>query len=80
MKKKSTTEIVIQAKILMKGVHLTIFKKKLFDRKFIFLMKKGIHMNPKKQKSICHRTTFYSIFNMSSYKIQNDLPKITKTK
>ena len=25
-----------------------------------FLMKKGIHiMNPKKQKSICHRTTFY---------------------
>jgi len=31
-------------------------------------MKKGIHiMNPEKQKHcICHRTTFYSIFDMSS--------------
>jgi len=47
-------------------------------------MKKGIHiMNPKKQKCICHRTTFYAIFNMSSCRkpeIQNDLPKITKIK
>ena len=30
-------------------------------------MKKGIHIvNLKQQKGICHRTTFYSIFNMSS--------------
>ena len=31
-------------------------------------MKKGIHiMNPEKQKHcICHRTTFYSILDMSS--------------
>ena len=39
-------------------------------------MKKGIHI-----KSICHRTTFYFIFNMSSCRkpeIQNALPKITK--
>ena len=39
-------------------------------------MKKGIPiMNPKKR--ICHRTTFYSIFNMSSCRkpeMQNDLP------
>jgi len=43
-------------------------------------MKKGIHiMNP----SICHRTTLYSIFNMSSCRkpaIQNDLHKLTKIK
>ena len=35
------------------------------------------------KKYICHRTTFYSIFNMSSCrkpKIQKDLPKITKIK
>ena len=48
-------------------------------------MKKGIHiMNSKKsKKSICHRTSFYSIFDMSSCKkpeIQNDLHKITKLK
>ena len=33
--------------------------------------------------SICHRTTLYSIFDMSSCRkpeIQNDLPKITKVK
>ena len=36
-----------------------------------------------KNKSICHRTTFYSIFNMCSCRkpeIQNDLPNITKLK
>ena len=49
-------------------------------------MNKGIHiMNNKKgkTKSICHRTTFYSIFNMSSFRkpeIQNGLPKIIKIK
>jgi len=49
-------------------------------------MNKGIHiMNPKKPKKIkqCHRTTLYSIFNMSSCRkpeIQNDLHKITKIK
>jgi len=41
-------------------------------------------MNPNKQnKSIRHRTTFYSIFKISSCRkpeIQNDLPKITKIK
>ena len=48
-------------------------------------MKKGTHIvNLKKQEtSICHRTIFYSIFNMSSYRkpeIQNPLTKITKVK
>jgi len=47
-------------------------------------MKKGLtYYESKKAKSICHRTTFYSIFNMSSCRkpeIQNDLPKITKIK
>ena len=47
-------------------------------------MKKGLQIvNLKKQKSICHRTTVHSIFNMSSCikpEIQNDLPKITKIK
>ena len=47
-------------------------------------MKKGTHLiNPKKQKCLCHRTTFYSIFIMSSYRkpdIQNDLLKLTKIK
>jgi len=44
-------------------------------------MKNGIHIiNPK--ISICHRTTFYFIFNMNSCKARNtnDLPKITKIK
>ena len=40
-------------------------------------------MNPKKQNiRICHRTTFYSIFNMSSCRkpeIQNGLPKSLKS-
>jgi len=54
----------------------------MFDRKLIsFLMKKGIHICclSKKQKRKWHRTTFYSILNMSSCRkaeIQNDLPKI----
>ena len=49
-------------------------------------MKKGIHTMNKKislKKCICHRITFYFIFNMNScrkLKIQNDLPKITKIK
>jgi len=47
-------------------------------------MKKGLHiMTPKAYTSICHRTTFYSKFNMSSRRkpeIQNELPKITKIK
>jgi len=37
----------------------------------------------KAKKRICHRTTFHSIFNMSSCRkpeIQNDLAKITKIK
>ena len=39
-------------------------------------------MNPKKQKSICHRTSLYSIFDMSSCRkpeIQNVLPKSPKS-
>jgi len=47
-------------------------------------MKKGIHIaNPKTQKSVSHRTTFNSIFNMSSCRkseVQNDLPTITEIK
>jgi len=48
-------------------------------------MKKGIHIVylKKQNKSICHHTTFYSIFNMSSCRkleIQNYLPKITQIK
>ena len=44
-----------------------------------FLINKGIHIiNIKKeQKSTCHSTAFYSIFNMSSCRkpdIYNDLP------
>ena len=45
-------------------------------------MKKGIHIVNLK-KSICHRTTFYVVFNMSSCRkpeIQNGFPKITKIK
>jgi len=41
-------------------------------------------MNPKKQKqSLCHRTTCYSIFNMSLCRkpeLPNDLPKINEVK
>ena len=51
-----------EPKILIKGVHLTNFKKNC---------------------SICYRTSFYSIFDMSSCikpEIQKDLPKITKIK
>jgi len=60
---------------LIKGVHLTNFKKN-FDRKLIFfLMKKGIHiMNPKKDIS-----PYFFLFDMSSCgkpAIHNDLPKI----
>jgi len=51
----------------------------------IFLMRKDIHIVylKKQKKYICHCTTFYSIFNIGSYRkpeIQNDLPKITKIK
>ena len=47
-------------------------------------MKKSIkyYESQKAKTSICHRTTFYSIFNMSLCRkpeIQNDLPKITKS-
>ena len=52
-------------------------------QKKLFFIKKGIYIvYLKKQKiSICHRTTFYVVFNMGSFrkvKIQNDLPKITQ--
>ena len=48
-------------------------------------MNKGINsMDPKSKKRISHRTTFYSIFNISSCyckpELQNDLPEITKIK
>jgi len=66
-------------------VYILQIKKTLLDRKLTsFLMKKGTHLiNPKKQKCLCHRTTFYSIFILSSYRkpdIQNDLLKLTKIK
>ena len=38
-------------------------------------------LSKKPNISICHRTTFYVVFNMGSFrkvKIQNDLPKITQ--
>ena len=48
----------------------------MFDRKLtFFLMKKGIHIMSK--NGICHRTTYYSIFNMSACRKpekHNDLP------
>ena len=54
----------------------------MFDGNFfIIIMKKGIHIIKKQNKSIFHLTTFYSVFNMSSCRkpeIQTDLPKITK--
>jgi len=48
-------------------------------------MKKDIHIvkSKKAKKRICHRTTFYSIFKMSSCRkpeIQKDLLKITNIK
>ena len=57
----------------------------MFNRKFIiFLMKKGIHIVNLKSKNVyVTHTTFYFIFNMSSYRkpeVHNDLPKITKIK
>ena len=76
---------VISSQIYWSKVYiLQILKKKLFDRKLIFfLTKKGTHIvNLKKAKTdSCHRTTFYSIFNMSSSRkpevYTKDLPKIT---
>ena len=47
---------------------------KLADRKGIYIMI---------PKNVCHYTTFYSIFKMSSrrkHEIRIDLPKITKIK
>ena len=46
---------------------------------------KGVHRTnfEKAKKGTYHRTTFYSIFNMSSCRkpeIQNDLPKINQIK
>ena len=49
----------------------------------MFMKKDKLIVNLKSTKSICHRTTFYSIFNTSSSRnpgIQNDLPKLTKIK
>ena len=70
--------------ILIKGVHPTNFEKKTVRQKVdFFLTKKGTHIvNLKKVKTdSCHRTTFYSIFNMSSSRkpevYTKDLPKIT---
>ena len=65
---------------MIKGVDLT-----KFETKKTVLIKKGIYIvYLKKQKiSICHRTTFYVVFNMGSFrkvKIQNELPKITQNK
>ena len=50
-------------KILNKGVHLTNYENNYSIESYFFLMKKDIHfVNQKKKKSICHSTTFYSIF------------------
>ena len=75
-------------KILIKGPFfiLQIWRKKMFNKKLIFSLERQVDMHIvylKKYKSICHHTTFYSIFNTSSCRkpeIQNDLPKITQNK
>ena len=74
-----------EPKILIKGVHLTNWKKLMFDRTLMFFLWRKVYILwiPKRKTNICHRTTFYSIFNMSSYrnpKLLNGLPKITKIK
>jgi len=69
MKKKSTTEIVIQAKILMKGVHLTIFKKKLFDRKFSFSYEERYTYESQKAKK--YMSPYYFLFYIQYEFIQN---------
>ena len=69
-----------ESKILIKD--LTNFEK---NRKLTFSYEERYtYCYLKKQnKGICHSTSFYSIFNMSSCRkpeIHNDLPKITKIK
>ena len=57
-------------------LYLDIFTSGYFSYEKMYTYKKA-------KTSICHRTNFYSIFNMSSYwkpAIQNDLPKLTKVK
>ena len=55
----------------------------MFEKKFSHEERYTYYESKKANKSICHRTTFYSIFNMSSCRkpeIQNDLPKVSKIK
>ena len=62
------------------------FKKKHYSIESWFISYEERYTYYKSKKaitSICHRTTFYSIFNMSSYRtpeIQNDLPEVTQIK
>ena len=70
--------------ILIKAVHLTNFEKNCSIKSFFSYEERCTYCLSKTAKiSICHRTTFYSVFNMSSCRkleIQNDLPQITQIK
>ena len=73
------------AKLVDENNSLTVLLSKCsIESRFFFLWRKVYILFIKKaKKSTCHRTTFYSIFNMSSCRkleIQNDLPKITQIK
>ena len=72
-KKKSVRDF--KPKIFIKGVHPTHFEKKCSIESWFFLSRKVYILFMEKSKnSTCHRSTFYSIFNMSSCKkpeIQN---------
>ena len=65
-------------------VYVLEILKKIVRKWFFFLWRKVyILLIQKSKNKACHRTTFYSIFNMSSFRkpeIHNDLPKITKIK
>ena len=70
---------------LIKGINLTHLKRKCSIESWLFVLWRKVYILwiQKSKKSICHRTTFYSIFNMSSCRkpeIHNDLPKIIKIK
>ena len=72
-----------EPKILMKGVHLTNFEQNCsIESWFLSYEERYTYYESKKaKKGKCHRTTFYSIFNMSSCRksaMQNGLPKITQ--
>ena len=61
-----------EQKILIKGVHLTNYKKNCLIESWFFSHEERYTYYESIKKTIkCHRTTFYSIFNIMSWNTRN---------